>query len=587
MSTSGRLVVAAAVVAAGCTSMLEVPVDTPLQSKLDVSGFRRILIAGFVTDLEDSDVDLSAETSRLLQNQLRSNTQLQVLEPDRPPLQSALETALEKIGEGGSYSSDEKVQFRLEADRLLQDPEFWRKMGEEYQQPLIVAGKLDFESQNRSGFQPDERVVRDRSTGQPSLVRSSRFMERKGYVLSADFYFIDSKTGELLHKERFSEEVLYAEDQRISPLSSYFELMDRLLPNFLGVLTPAEDPRDAGAAPLEERPCCDDSARSLLPALSLALAAAPASAQFVPYYGKNKVKYDNFSWRIYKSPHFEVYYYPEFEQHLARLTSYLESGYLKISTGLKHEMPKAIPVIFYKTHSEFEQTNLFPAFVPEGVAAFTEPLRNRMVIPIDEPPDQLQGLITHELTHVFAFDLIPRGLGYGISQQAIPLWVDEGLADYFRGIWDPLDLMMVRDAALTDQVPRLSRVRVRGALRAARLQHRPRRVRVHRGALRQGGHPAVPVHAAQGAARRRARGALQAGVPHDAGGVRRGLRQVAEGALQAVPRPPAARRLRARPLAQPGEDQLHPGLRLRAEPLGRDRGGHDRATARTARPTWC
>ena len=237
MSITGRLVIAAAFAAAGCSSMVEVPVDTPLQSKLDVSGFRRILIAGFVTDLEDSDVDLSAETSRLLQNQLRSNTQLQVLEPDRPPLQSALETALEKIGEGGSYSSDEKVQFRLEADRLLQDPEFWRKMGEEYQQPLIVAGKLAFESQNRSGFQPDERVVRT-AQGQPSLVRSSRFMERKGYVLSADFYFIDSKTGELLHKERFSEEVLYAEDQRISPLSSYFELMDRLLPNFLGVLTP-------------------------------------------------------------------------------------------------------------------------------------------------------------------------------------------------------------------------------------------------------------------------------------------------------------------------------------------------------------
>ena len=62
-----------------------------------------ILIAGFVTDLEDSDVDLSAETSRLLQNQLRSNTRLQVLEPDRPPLQDALERALEKNvgGEAG------------------------------------------------------------------------------------------------------------------------------------------------------------------------------------------------------------------------------------------------------------------------------------------------------------------------------------------------------------------------------------------------------------------------------------------------------------------------------------------------------
>jgi hypothetical protein len=223
--------------ALGCSSVLEVPVETPLQSKLDVSAFRRILIAGFVTDLEESDVDLSAETSRLLQNQLRSNTRLQVLEPDRPPLQDALEKALEKIGEGGSYNRDEKEQFRLEADRLLQDPEFWRKMGEEYQQPLIVAGRLDFESQNRSGFQPEERVVRT-AAGQPALVRGNRYMERKGFTLSADFFFIDSKTGEVLHKERFSEEVLYSEDQRVSALSSYFELMDRLLPNFLGVITP-------------------------------------------------------------------------------------------------------------------------------------------------------------------------------------------------------------------------------------------------------------------------------------------------------------------------------------------------------------
>ena len=163
MRTVGRAALVLPLLAGlGCSSVLEVPVETPLQSKLDVSSFRRILIAGFVTDLEDSDVDLSAETSRLLQNQLRSNTRLQVLEPDRPPLQDALEKALEKIGEGGSYNKEEKEQYRLEADRILQDPEFWRKMGEEYQQPLIVAGKLDFESQNRSGFQPEERVVRTR-----------------------------------------------------------------------------------------------------------------------------------------------------------------------------------------------------------------------------------------------------------------------------------------------------------------------------------------------------------------------------------------------------------------------------------------
>jgi hypothetical protein len=223
--------------ALGCSSFVEVPVETPLQSKLDVSRFRRILIAGFVTDLQDADVDLSAETSRLLQNQLRSNTRVQVIEPDRPPLQDALDNILARLDEEGSYASEEKEQYALEADRLLEDPEFWRKLGEEYQQPLIVTGKLGFEGQNRSGFQPEERVMRDAS-GSPRLVRGNRFMERKGFTLSADFYFIDSKTGELIHKERFTEEVLYGERQRVSPLSSYFELMDRLLPNFLGVITP-------------------------------------------------------------------------------------------------------------------------------------------------------------------------------------------------------------------------------------------------------------------------------------------------------------------------------------------------------------
>jgi hypothetical protein len=191
--------------------------------------------------------------------------------------------------------------------------------------------------------------------------------------------------------------------------------------------------------------------------LLVGLLPRPAAAQyatgFIPYFGKNKVHYDNFAWRVYKSPHFEVFYYPEFEQHLARLTSYLESGYQKLSSGLKHEMPEPIPAILYKTHSEFEQTNLFPTFLPEGVLAFAEPTRGRLLLPIDEPPDRLNGLIQHELTHVFAFNMIPRGL----FQRGIPLWIDEGLAEYFRGIWDPLDLMMIRDAAITDQVPKLSR----------------------------------------------------------------------------------------------------------------------------------
>ncbi len=183
------------------------------------------------------------------------------------------------------------------------------------------------------------------------------------------------------------------------------------------------------------------------------LAALPAAAfgqaSFAPFYGKNKVKYDKHNWQVYRSPHFEVYYYPEFEPELGRLVSYAESAYEKVSNDLKHEISFPIPLILYKTFSEFAQTNLFPIEIPEGVGAFAEPSRDRMVLPIDYPPDELQELFIHELTHIFQFDIIPRSL----VRRSVPVWIDEGMATYMEDEWDPLDSMVVRDAAVTDQLP--------------------------------------------------------------------------------------------------------------------------------------
>ena len=75
-----------------------------------------------------------------------------------------------------------------------------------------------------------------------------------------------------------------------------------------------------------------------------------------------------------------------------------------------------------------------------------------MVLPIDEPSDALYRLITHELTHIFEFDIIPRSL----LRRGLPLWVDEGLADHMTGYWNPFDLMTVRDAAISDTIPPMS-----------------------------------------------------------------------------------------------------------------------------------
>ncbi|MGH9198438.1 MAG: TolB family protein, partial [Acidimicrobiia bacterium] len=51
----------------------------------------------------------------------------------------------------------------------------------------------------------------------------------------------------------------------------------------------------------------------------------------------------------------------------------------------------------------------------------------------------------------------------------IPLWVDEGLADYMRGEWLAIDLMTVRDAAVADIVPKMSEFEDYGDFRNPRL----------------------------------------------------------------------------------------------------------------------
>jgi hypothetical protein len=187
---------------------------------------------------------------------------------------------------------------------------------------------------------------------------------------------------------------------------------------------------------------------------AMAWMPAPAAAQtpFVPYFFKNSIRYDKFDWHILKTDHFEIYYYPEIEQHIERVASYAESAYQHVSAELKHDLASKVPLVIFKTASEFQQQHVEPGELPEGVLAFAEPYGNRMVLPIDMPSDQLYQLITHELTHIFEFDIIPRGIIGG----QLPLWMDEGLSDYMAGAWNPMDLMTVRDAALTDNVPRMT-----------------------------------------------------------------------------------------------------------------------------------
>ncbi len=142
------------------------------------------------------------------------------------------------------------------------------------------------------------------------------------------------------------------------------------------------------------------------------------------------------------------------------MAGYAESAYQHISSELKHDLASKVPLILFQTSAEFYQQNVIPGAAQEGVGAFAEPSRYRILMPMDEPPDLLYRLMVHELTHIFQFDIIPTSLIRGTT----PLWVNEGMSDYMTGVWKPLDIMMVRDAAIADVIPPMSQLQGYGNL---------------------------------------------------------------------------------------------------------------------------
>ena len=232
--------VAAAALAA-CASTIEVLVETPIQPKIDTSPFERVLVVGFVAGGSD-DVDGNLETVRLLRSQLRTKSNLKVVEADVVPLADMLADQA-RVGGAATPAIDPKMLPRQITDEkaleaynpIFSNAAYWKKIGEEFQGPLIVTGSVLFTPTSSSGFVQRDREVIDQY-GRRTIEPQRTYMERKGFVLRPKFVFIDGRTGAVIDTEVFREAVLYNQGQEVPALSTYFELMDRVVPAFLGTL---------------------------------------------------------------------------------------------------------------------------------------------------------------------------------------------------------------------------------------------------------------------------------------------------------------------------------------------------------------
>ena len=113
---------------------------------------------------------------------------------------------------------------------------FWKKVGEEYQGPLIITGTVLFSPLATAGYMPVEREYFDQ-LGRRRVIQQRVYQERKGFTLQPKLIYIDGRTGATLYSETLREEILYPAQTNTPALSSYFELMDKLIPSFLNTLS--------------------------------------------------------------------------------------------------------------------------------------------------------------------------------------------------------------------------------------------------------------------------------------------------------------------------------------------------------------
>src|ERR1044072_2706917 len=134
---------------------------------------------------------------------------------------------------------------------------------------------------------------------------------------------------------------------------------------------------------------------SLVAGSWLLFAPSPADAQ---YFGRNQVRWEQFDFHQLETEHFTL----------------------------------------YNDHADFQQTALSGGeLIGEGTGGFTEPYRDRVVLPLTADYADTDHVLGHELVHVFQFDIAQRmrPMGQqGSSTRAVgldrrPLWMVEGLAE--------------------------------------------------------------------------------------------------------------------------------------------------------------
>ena len=173
-------------------------------------------------------------------------------------------------------------------------------------------------------------------------------------------------------------------------------------------------------------------------------------------FGKNKITGQRFDWHIHRTEHFDIHYYPSEAKLVPIMAAIAEEAYEQHSEDFEHELQDRTPLILYKSHKDFQETNIILQELHEGIGGFAELFKHRIVIPFTGSLEAFREVIYHELIHIFQYDIIyqkPHARIYsGEFLYSPPIWFIEGMADHFAEDNDAIGEMVIRDASMNNNI---------------------------------------------------------------------------------------------------------------------------------------
>ena len=197
---------------------VEVKLKLPVRARIDLEDRKTIAPVPFIMvsregegRIPGQDIDIQDEFERYLLKLLRRETDLKVLETG-------------------------PVDFpTYDLEMLGRDRDFWRLLGERTQADLLVAGSLDFDIQDRSGYRTEEYV----SPWDGRTYRRQILVEETGFEYDIVMQVYDGLTGELLYSDNFKDFKEY-EGESADPLVGMFQNLYSLEDRIVGIFAQKE-----------------------------------------------------------------------------------------------------------------------------------------------------------------------------------------------------------------------------------------------------------------------------------------------------------------------------------------------------------